>query len=103
MTPIVSHTVKDVPAVPNALTLKNVGFWNTQGGAMEAPGNTAIRPWFTPWVLIARLFPPGAEVLQVSDPAASDGIRSQLLLGGAPPLGVASFSDLRAWGHGNAS
>jgi hypothetical protein len=31
MTPIVSHTVKDVPAVPNALTLKNVGFGNTQG------------------------------------------------------------------------
>jgi hypothetical protein len=31
MTPIVSHTVKDVPTVPNALILKNVGFGNTQG------------------------------------------------------------------------
>jgi hypothetical protein len=33
MTPIVSHTVNDVPAVPNALTPKNVGFRNTHGGA----------------------------------------------------------------------
>jgi hypothetical protein len=31
MTPIVSHTVKDVPAAANALTLKDVGFGNPQG------------------------------------------------------------------------
>jgi hypothetical protein len=31
MTPIVSHTVKEFPAVPKALTLKNVGFGNTRG------------------------------------------------------------------------
>ena len=39
---------------------------------MEAPGDTAIRPWLTPWPQIALLFFL-EEVLQGSDPPASDG------------------------------
>ena len=58
MTPIVSHTVRVVLALPDALILKDVAFGATQGGPMAAPGNTARRPWLTPWSLIALMFFP---------------------------------------------
>ena len=51
------------PAIPDDLTLKVWGFWNTQGGAMGHPADEAIRPWFYTWSLMSRLFPKGARVI----------------------------------------
>lgn len=51
------------PAVPNDLTLKIWGFWNTQGARMGHPEDEAIRPWFYTWSLMSRLFPKGARIV----------------------------------------
>lgn len=70
------HVVKDHPEIPTQLTLKTWGFWNTQGSAMGYLKDEEIRPWFTPWLLLAHLFPSGAEVYQVSNPGDDLAIRS---------------------------
>jgi len=59
------HVVNGLPhpVVPNDLTLKIWGFWNTQGRAMGHPEDEAIRPWFYSWSLMSRMFPKGARVL----------------------------------------
>ncbi len=70
------HSVKGHPRVPNGLTLKTWGFWNTEGSVEGHPEDEAIRPWFTPWRLLTQLFPPGAQLFEVSNPAAGYGIRA---------------------------
>ncbi|HVJ07221.1 MAG TPA: hypothetical protein VM554_02460 [Acidisarcina sp.] len=70
------HTVKDHPAVPDSLTLKTWGFWNTKASAMGTPEDDRVRPWFRSWALLAHLFPPEAQILQVSDPTDTAGIRA---------------------------
>ncbi len=54
---------RDQPAVPNNLTLKIWGFWNTQAANMGHPEDEAIRPWFYTWSLMSRLFPKGARIV----------------------------------------
>lgn len=51
------------PPVPDPLTLKIWGFWNTQGPAMGHPEDEQIRPWFYTWSLMSRLFPKGARII----------------------------------------
>lgn len=62
------HTIGGHPTVPGDRTLKLWGFWNTQGTAMGHPEEEAMRPWFYPWSLMSRLFPPGAALLVVDQP-----------------------------------
>ena len=72
------HVVNGKPHTdpPGPLTLKTWGFWNSQGARMGNPNDESIRPWFTPWMLLAHLFAPGSAVYQVSDPTSSDGVRA---------------------------
>jgi hypothetical protein len=70
------HAVKDSPEIPNDLTLKTWGFWNSEGSVMSHPEDEAIRPWFTPWLLLAHLFTHGAQIFEVSDPKAGNAIRA---------------------------
>jgi hypothetical protein len=70
------HTVKDHPAIPDSLTLKTWGFWNTESGAMGTPEDEKVRPWFRAWALLAHLFQPGSQILQVSDPEDATGVRA---------------------------
>jgi hypothetical protein len=59
------HVVNGLPhpAIPNELTLKIWGFWNTQGSAMGHPEDEAPRPWFYTWSLMSRFFPKGARIV----------------------------------------
>jgi hypothetical protein len=59
------------------------GFWNTQGTAMGHPEDENIRPWFTTWSLMTRLFPRGARIVKTTQPALP-GFR---VLAGAPKAG----------------
>jgi len=70
------HVVKDHPTIPQSLTLKTWGFWNSEGSAMGTPPDEKIRPWFRSWALLTHLFPPGSQILQVSDPNATNGVRA---------------------------
>jgi hypothetical protein len=56
------------PAVPNDLTLKVWGFWNSQGTAMGHPEDENLRPWFYTWSLMSRLFPRGTRILGTHQP-----------------------------------
>jgi hypothetical protein len=64
------------PAVPDDLTLKIWGFWNTQGRAMGHPEDEAIRPWFYTWSLMSRLFPKGSRVVNVKESEFPAGLRT---------------------------
>lgn len=52
------------------------GFWNTEGGRAGYPEEERVRPWFRPWALLTHLFPVGSQILQVSDPSDSSGVRA---------------------------
>lgn len=64
------HVVNGLPhpEIPNDLTLKIWGFWNTQARAMGRPDDEALRPWFYTWSLMSRFFPKGARILSDSGP-----------------------------------
>jgi hypothetical protein len=76
------------PAVPDDLTLKIWGFWNTQGRAMGHPEDEAIRPWFYTWSLMSRLFAKGARVVQVKEEDFPAGLRTVAATTGAGGLSV---------------
>jgi hypothetical protein len=63
-------------AIPDDLTLKIWGFWNTQGRAMGHPEDEAIRPWFYTWSLMSRLFPKGSRVVPVKESGFPAGLRT---------------------------
>jgi hypothetical protein len=62
------HCVSEYVVPPTDLTLKVWGFWNTQGTTMGHPEDERIRPWFTPWSLLTRLFPRGSRLVATSQP-----------------------------------
>ena len=62
------------PDVPDDLTLKTWGFWNTQGAAMGHPEDEAMRPWFYTWSSMTRLFPKGARIYSSRD--RTPGVRA---------------------------
>ena len=64
------------PAIPDDLTLKIWGFWNTRGRAMGHPEDEAIRPWFYTWSLMSRLFPKGSRVAAVKEEGFPAGLRT---------------------------
>jgi hypothetical protein len=64
------------PAIPDDLTLKIWGFWNTQGRAMDHAEDEAIRPWFYTWSLMSRLFPKGSRVAEVKESDFPAGLRT---------------------------
>jgi len=64
------------PPIPDDLTLKIWGFWNTQGRAMGHAEDEAIRPWFYTWSLMSRLFPKGSRILAVTESGFPAGLRS---------------------------
>ena len=66
---------RDRPAIPNDLTLKIWGFWNTQGTAMGHPEDEAMRPWFYTWSLMSRLFPKGARIMAADAAAPPAGLQ----------------------------
>lgn len=70
------HSVHGHPAVPDALTLKTWGFWNSEALAMGTPSDGKTRPWLRAWSLLARCFPPGSSVFEVSNPASPEGLRA---------------------------
>jgi len=43
------------------------GFWDLVGAEHGNPEAEAMRPWFYPWSILARVFPPGCELLEVDD------------------------------------
>ncbi len=57
------HSANGHAVPPTDTTLKVWGFWNTQARAMGRPDDEAIRPWFTPWSLLCRLFPRGSRLV----------------------------------------
>jgi hypothetical protein len=59
------HPCKGDPPAnpPDDLTLKVWGFWNSQADRMGRPEDKAMRPWFTTWALMSRLFPRGTRIL----------------------------------------
>jgi hypothetical protein len=59
------HAVKWAP-VPNDLTLKVWGFWNSAGALMGRPQEFTPRPWFYTWSLASRLFPRGCRLIRAS-------------------------------------
>jgi hypothetical protein len=63
------HTNEAWIPVPNKLTLKLWGFWNTQGSAMGMPEDELPRPWFYTWTLMSRLFPKGSLIVKANNPA----------------------------------
>ncbi|MCB9867353.1 MAG: hypothetical protein H6816_12060 [Phycisphaerales bacterium] len=50
------------------------GFWNILGAEFGAPADEAMRPWFYPWAVLARTFPPGCSTV-ATDESAVDGLR----------------------------
>lgn len=52
------------------------GFWNIKGASMGAPDEERVRPWFMPWALLGHLLPRGAQVLEVTNPASTSGVRA---------------------------
>ena len=62
------HTNKEHIPVPNDLTLKLWGFWNTQGSMMGKPEEELPRPWFYTWTLMSRLFPRGSIIVKAGSP-----------------------------------
>ncbi|MBI5832393.1 MAG: hypothetical protein HZB16_08820 [Armatimonadetes bacterium] len=62
------HSANGHAVPPTDTTLKVWGFWNTQGSAMGHPEDEAIRPWFTPWSLLCRLFPGGSAIVAAAQP-----------------------------------
>ncbi len=64
------------PAIPDALTLKIWGFWNTQGRAMGHPEDEAGRPWFYTWSLMSRLFSRGSRIMSAKESGFPPGLRS---------------------------
>lgn len=56
------------PDPPDDLTLKVWGFWNSQGDRMGHPEEKALRPWFTTWSLMSRLFPKGSRIVSATAP-----------------------------------
>ena len=77
------HSANGHAVPPTDRTLKVWGFWNTQGAAMGHPEDEAIRPWFTPWSLMTRLFPAGARLVTTTQPNLP-GLR---VLAAAPTAG----------------
>jgi hypothetical protein len=61
------------PPGPN--TLKEWGFWNSQGAAMGNPSAFNLRPWFYTWSLMSRLFPAGTSIVSSSVPANMSNFR----------------------------
>lgn len=86
---------REHPVVPNDLTLKIWGFWNTQGRAMGHPEDEAIRPWFYTWSLMSRLFPKGSRVAAVKESGFPGGLR---IMAAAPAQNAASGSHADASG-----
>jgi hypothetical protein len=64
------------PPVPDNLTLKVWGFWNTQGSAMGHPEDEGMRPWFYTWSLMSRLFPKGARITGIEESGFPPGLRT---------------------------
>jgi hypothetical protein len=80
------------PAVPDNLTLKIWGFWNTQGRAMGHAEDEGIRPWFYTWSLMSRLFPKGARIAAVKESGFPPGLRS-MAAGGEKGVSVMLVND----------
>ncbi len=68
------HSAGQHKEPPDEKTLKLWGFWNTQARAMGNPADESIRPWFTPWSLLTRLFPKGTRIVSTSYPEVT-GLR----------------------------
>lgn len=81
------------PPVPDDLTLKIWGFWNTQGRAMGHPDDESIRPWFYTWSLMSRLFPKGTRVVAVDESGFSPGLRTLAASSGEGELSVMLLND----------
>lgn len=62
------HTNKEHIPIPNDLTLKLWGFWNTQGSIMGQPEEELPRPWFYTWTLMSRLFPHASIIVKADTP-----------------------------------
>ena len=60
---------------PGPDTLKEWGFWNSQGTAMGDPAAFNIRPWFYTWSLMSRLFPSGTRIIGSSVPTSLSKFR----------------------------
>lgn len=50
------------------------GFWNILGAEHGDPADERMRPWFFPWAVLARTFPPGCQPV-VADDSGVDGLR----------------------------
>jgi len=59
---------KHAPAVPDKDTLKEWGFWNSQGARMGNPDDFKPRPWFYTWSLMSRLLPKDCRIVKVDLP-----------------------------------
>ena len=60
---------------PGPDTLKEWGFWNSQGAAMGDPSAFNIRPWFYTWSLMSRLFACGTTIISSSVPTNLSNFR----------------------------
>ncbi len=54
-----------------AIVTKVWGLWNSLGTAAGRPEDEALRPWYTPWSLLSRCFPKGAQIVRTSGGAAA--------------------------------
>lgn len=43
------------------------GFWDLVGAEHGNPDAERMRPWFFPWSILSRSFPPGCEILEVGE------------------------------------
>ena len=60
---------------PDAYKRRKIwGFWDLVGAEHGNPEAELMRPWFYPWSLLSRLFPPGCELLEV-DATGFPGLR----------------------------
>lgn len=50
------------------------GFWDLVGAEHGNPNAEQMRPWFFPWAILSRAFPPGCELLEV-DETGTPGLR----------------------------
>ena len=48
------------------------GFWNILGGEHGTPEDENMRPWFYPWALLSRAFPPGCQTLETEGTGIGD-------------------------------
>ena len=66
------HTMGDLG---NPNELKRWGFWNSLGEEIcKDKSDEDIRPWFYPWSLMCREFPPTMKIVKVA-PSSQEGLR----------------------------